>query len=102
MRLWAKNMSEAHPDHKRFWTIASAIADATIVGLMVYLLFAYSCQICYSTQTGVNTFRTCSNVANIMADGMPSGMKEIYQGNTSVTQYLNNHSALPDWLANTT
>lgn len=64
-------------------TIISIIVDATIIGLLVYTIMANSCQICYMTGFGQNTYTQCKGVSDVMETGLPSEVIDIYEGKTS-------------------
>lgn len=85
MRMWAKMFMDSPPpkpmtQKDKILSLVSIIVDASIIGLLVYTLFVNSCQICYTTGYGANTFNRCSNVADVMADGVPSEIESLYKG----------------------
>jgi hypothetical protein len=89
MRLWAKNLLEEQPKPRsqmtpkdKVLTIISMIVDAIIIGLLVLTLVVNSCQICYMTNAGATTYKSCKNVADAMETGLPSEVIYIYEGKT--------------------
>ena len=86
MRTWASLLRD-NPDRKsnmtkkdRWLVFISALVDATIIGLLVYTLMANSCQICYQTGFGQNTFQSCRSVSDVMENGLPNEIITIYEG----------------------
>lgn len=73
-------------------TIVSVITDALIIGLLVYTLMVNSCQICYQTTAGQNTFKQCKGMSDVLETGLPSEVIDVYEGN-AVTK--NNLTVLP-------
>lgn len=64
-------------------TYISALVDATIIGLLIYTIMANSCQICYQTGFGANTYTQCKGVSDVMKTGLPSEVIDIYEGTQS-------------------
>jgi len=96
MRLWAKKLMDHQcPEKKdmtkkdKFLVTFSVIVDSAIIGLLIYTLMANSCQICYQTGFGQDTFTRCSNVADVMEDGLPQEYIDIYEGKTQ-KEIINN------------
>jgi hypothetical protein len=71
MRIWAKAISDKYPNLKFAMKVSSVAVEGIIIGLLVYTLIMNSCQICYQTGVGVQTYKQCKNVADVMETGMP-------------------------------
>jgi hypothetical protein len=85
MRYWAKKLMDNPPPEPKtkkdkILVTLSIIVDATIILLLVYTLMTNSCQICYQTGYGATTFRHCKNVADVMENGLPPEVIDIYEG----------------------
>lgn len=88
MRLWGKKLMDNPPPEPKtkkdkIIAFASILVDATIILLLVYTLMANSCQICYQTGYGARTFTKCSNMADVMEDGLPSEVINVYEQETN-------------------
>ena len=101
MRSWCAKLMDEPPKPRsqmtkkdKALTIISAIVDATIILLLVYTLLVNSCQICYSTSAGANTFTQCKNMADIMENGVPSEMIRVYTQDEQTKEGLVNITEL--------
>jgi hypothetical protein len=86
MRLWAKTLLDDKPPRPitrkdKALVLFSVIVDATIIGLLVYVLLVNSCQICYGTGVGASTFTKCKSMPDIMETGLPTEIINVYEGN---------------------
>jgi len=104
MRLWAKNLLDEPPKPRsqmttkdKILTIISIIIDSVIIGLLALTLIINSCQICYMTNAGATTYKQCKNIANVMEDGLPNEVIDIYEGKTTKDNILVNDVS-DDWL----
>lgn len=90
MRIWAKAIADKYPNLKFVMNVLSVAVDGIIIGLLVYTLLMNSCQICYQTGIGVQTYKQCKNVADVMETGMPSEViSQVYnRGNNQTIQTL--------------
>jgi len=87
MRIWAKKLMDNPPQDKkdmtkkdRWLVFLSALFDATMIGLLVYVLMVNSCQICYQTGFGQNTFQKCKGISDVMETGLPQEIVTVYEG----------------------
>lgn len=79
MRIWEKYLNMTQPDKAKIWAILGAIADATIILVLVLSLFWHSCEICYTTNSISGVVKSCAQTTDIFKHGVPSDMLSVFK-----------------------
>ncbi len=82
-RLWANKLMDNPPPKPKtkkdkFLTYLSAGIDATIIILLIVTITLNSCNICFQSSIGGIQYRRCKNVSDIMEEGLPQEIIDIY------------------------
>jgi hypothetical protein len=97
-RLWAtefaKFWDENEPDKtkpkkifgKHFWLgILGMVVDGALIGLLIYAILMHSCELCFGTNIGATTFKQCKGYSQILEDGLPPEVINIYTQTENTT-----------------
>jgi len=62
----------------RLIAIAGMVVDGALIGLLIFAIISHSCEICFSTNVGATTYTKCKSYSQILEDGLPSEVIDLY------------------------